>query len=50
MLQDRLTLSERRACKIAGQHRSTQRHQPKVAPDDEALRRRLRRLSARKPR
>jgi len=50
MLQDRLKLSERRACEIAGQHRSTQRHLPKVAPDDEALRRRLRRLSARKPR
>ncbi len=47
---DRLQLSERRACEIAGQHRSTQRHEPKVAPDDEALRRRLRRLSARKPR
>ena len=50
MLQGRLTLSERRACKIAGQHRSTQRHEPKVAPDDEALRRRRRRLSRRKPR
>jgi putative transposase len=47
---DRLALSERRACEITGQHRSTQRHQPKVAPDDEALRRRLRRLSAKKPR
>ena len=35
MLQDRLGLSERRACRIAGQHRSTQRHEPQVAPDDE---------------
>ncbi len=26
MLQDRLELSERRACQIVGQHRSTQRH------------------------
>ena len=50
MLQDRLKLSERRACEIAGQHRSTQRHEPKVVPDDEALRRRLRRLSKKKPR
>jgi len=50
MLCDRLSLSERRACEIAGQHRSTQRHQPKVAPEEEALRRRLRRLSASKPR
>jgi len=50
MLCDRLQLSERRACEIAGQHRSTQRHEPKVAPEEEALRRRLRRLSASKPR
>ena len=38
MLQDRLGLSERRACRLAGQHRSTQRHSPQVAPDDQALR------------
>ncbi len=50
MLKGRLELCERRACRIAGQHRSTQRHEPAVAPDDEALRRRLRKLSARKPR
>ncbi len=50
MLQDRLGLSERRACRIAGQHRSTQRHEPKLADDDRALRRRLRELSAKKPR
>ncbi len=50
MLKGRLELSERRACEIAGQHRSTQRHELTVAPDDEALRRRLRKLSARKPR
>ncbi len=47
--QDRLQLSERRACEIAGQHRSTQRHQPKLASDDEALRRRPRKLSVRTP-
>ncbi len=50
MLKDRLKLSERRACEITGQHRSTQRHEPSRAPDDQALRRRLRRLSAQKPR
>ena len=49
MLWDRLGLSERRACRIAGQHRSTQRHEPKLA-DDEALRRRLREISAAHPR
>lgn len=50
MLQDRLGLSERRACRIAGQHRSTQRHEPKQTPDDQALRGRLREISADKPR
>jgi putative transposase len=50
MLCERLKLSERRACEIAGQHRSTQRHEPKLAPEEEALRRRLRRLAASKPR
>ena len=42
---DRLKLSERRACELAGQHRSTQRREPKVAADDEALRRKLREIS-----
>jgi putative transposase len=50
MLCERLALSERRACEIAGQHRSTQRHEPELAPEEEALRRRLRRLAASKPR
>jgi len=50
MLQDRLSLSERRACQIAGQHRSTQRHEPATAPEDEALRSRLRELSRSRPR
>jgi hypothetical protein len=50
MLEDRLSLSERRACAIAGQHRSTQRHEPKLADGDQALRRRLREISANKPR
>ncbi len=50
MLQDRLGLSERRACRITGQHRSTQRHEPKPAPEDAALRARLCEISAEKPR
>jgi putative transposase len=50
MLQDRLGLSERRACRVCGQHRSTQRHEPRIAPDDAALRAALRKISAEKPR
>ena len=49
-LQERLGLSERRACQIAGQHRSTQRHRPTTAADDAALRKRLRTLSRERPR
>jgi transposase InsO family protein len=45
-----LGLSERLACRITGQHRSTQRHQP-VEPDrDRALRAELRQLSRAHPR
>jgi hypothetical protein len=50
MLQDRLGTSERRACQIAGQHRSTQRREPVLAQDDAAVRSRLRRLSRDRPR
>jgi putative transposase len=50
MLQDRLGLSERRACRYVGQHRSTQRHDPVVAGDDGGLRAELRRISRRRPR
>jgi putative transposase len=49
-LQDRLGMSERRACRLAGQHRSTQRHEPVVADDDGALRAQLRRISRERPR
>ena len=50
MLQDRLGLSERRACQITGQHRSTQRRgDPRVGADDD-LRARLRKISAQHPR
>jgi putative transposase len=51
MLIERLGVSERRACQISGQHRSTQRHQPGRGGDrDDALRARLRRLSGEHPR
>jgi putative transposase len=50
MLQDRLGLSERRACQITGQHRSTQRREPCVAADDAALRSQLRSISRKRPR
>ena len=43
-------MSERRACRLAGQHRSTQRHEPVVAEDDAALRAALRRISRERPR
>ena len=50
MLRDRLHVSERRACRIAGQHRSTQRRELIVVADDEALRGELRAFSAARPR
>jgi len=50
MLMDRKGLSERRACEIVGQHRSTQRREPCVAADDTGLRARLRKLSKDRPR
>ena len=50
MLQDRFCVSERRACRITGQHRCTQRHEPRRGDRDEALRARLRELSREHPR
>ena len=50
MLRDRLGLSERRACRNVGQHRSTQRRDPQRAEDDRALRAELRKISAQRPR
>jgi putative transposase len=51
MLGERLSVSERRACRITGQNRSTQRHRPRRGGDrDDALRERLRKLSAEHPR
>ena len=42
MLQERLSVSERRACRVTGQHRSTQRHRPRKSDRDDALRAELR--------
>jgi len=50
MLRERLSVSERRACRVTGQHRSTQRHEPRAGDRDEALRARLRKLSREHPR
>lgn len=50
MLQDRLGLSQRRACRIVGQHRSTQRHTPGEPDPDRGLRRWLRKFSKGHPR
>ena len=49
MLQRCFPLSERRACRITGQHRSTQRHQPRRDRGDD-LRAWLRAFSRRRPR
>jgi putative transposase len=50
MLRDRLGVSERWACRVTGQHRSTERYQPKRSEDDAALRERLREISKDRPR
>lgn len=50
MLQERLGLSQRRACQIVGQHRSTQRHAPEVVDPDRDLRARLRSFARAHPR
>ena len=50
MLQDRLELSERRACRVTGQHRSTQRRPPAHGRGDDALRTELHAFSRGHPR
>jgi putative transposase len=50
MLCDRLDVSERWACRVVGQHRSTQRYAPLRAEDDAGLRARLREISGQRPR
>ncbi len=50
MLRDRLGVSERWACRVVGQHRSTERYEPKRAEEDQALRAELRKFSVERPR
>ena len=50
MLRDRLGVSERWACRVVGQHRSTQRHEPVLVGDDAVLRAQLRQFSGDRPR
>ena len=50
MLHDRLELSERRACRVTGQHRSTQRRVRARGRGDDALRAALRAFSRGHPR
>ncbi|MBW8711602.1 MAG: IS3 family transposase, partial [Mycobacterium sp.] len=50
MLRDRLAVSERWACQVVGQHRSTQRREPVLAGDDGALRAALREIAAERTR
>ena len=51
MIVERFAFSERRACQITGQHRSTQRHPRRRGGErDDALRERLRTLSGEHPR
>ena len=50
MLQERLRISQRRACRIVGQHRSTQRHAPQPADPDRDLKARLRYFARDHPR
>jgi len=50
MLQQRLDISQRRACLIVGQHRSTQRHEPAEGDPDRDLRAELRVFARAHPR
>ncbi len=50
MLRDRKGFSQRRACQIVGQHRSTERHRPADPAPDRDLRVELRAFARRHPR
>jgi putative transposase len=49
-LQGRFRVSERRACWLTSQHRSSQRYRRRLVPDEALLRERLRLLARRHPR
>jgi transposase InsO family protein len=50
MLRDRLGVSERWACRVVGQHRSTQRREPTVTHGEDELRAMLREIAREQPR
>ena len=50
LLQEQLGVSQRRACQIAGQHRSTQRYEPAEPDPDRDLRAELRAFAGNHPR
>ena len=50
ILRDRLDVSERWACQVVGQHRSTQRYEHTTPQEDAVLRARLRQISSDRPR
>jgi hypothetical protein len=50
LLRDRLDVSERWACQVVGQHRSTQRREPFLAGGDQTLREALRKVATERPR
>jgi putative transposase len=49
-VRERYSVSERRACRLVGIGRSTQRYRPRARADDQPLRQRLRDLAAVRPR
>lgn len=49
-LVEQFNVSERRACKVTGQQRATQRYTPRVASDEDALLQELNRLVGENPR
>ena len=49
-MQERFGVSERWACRVVGQHRSTQRYQSEGLDADAMLRALLREISAERPR
>ena len=50
LVQEQLGVSQRRACQVVGQHRSTQRYEPAAADPDRALRAELREFAKNHPR
>jgi putative transposase len=49
-LRDRFGVSERRACRLTSQHRSSQRYRRRLLPEETLLRERLQLLARRHPR